>query len=115
MRKLKTAIEFEMEEKAKHHRLLSHINALLSTISGQEFIKYLFEQFSPLANIPPFCKSEELIERAAFNRTGVAIYNIISEANPDMAGVILSKIRKEGLNHETTELSQDESGDGYEY
>lgn len=85
-------------ELAKHRALMNDINALLATVSGRNFVKYLFESFG-VGELPqPFTKAEELIERVAFLRTGQSIYKLIANANPLMAATIMAEIEKEKLN-----------------
>lgn len=88
----------DAEEKIKHRVLIQHINALLTTVSGREFIKYLFLNFG-VGELPaPLTTGERLIEEVAFHRCGLSIFKVISEANPYMAGTMLAELESEKNN-----------------
>ena len=85
----------ELKERLKHRDALLDIQAVLVTKSGKAFIKYLFESFD-VGELPPIGFSGDLLmDRLGFLRAGNAIFKIVAEANPEMAGIILGQIERE--------------------
>jgi len=85
----------DIREQAEHQRVLLAIQAVLATKTGKEFIKYLFKSFE-VGELPPVGTSGEFLHgHLGFLRAGNSIFKIVSEANPDQAGLILAQIEKE--------------------
>ena len=85
----------EIREALKHRDAILDINAILATEAGKRFIKYLFESFE-VGVMPERGLAEmDLYDRLGFLRAGNAIFKIVAEASPEIAGMILAKVEKE--------------------
>lgn len=91
----------DIKERLAHRDVLLDIQAILSTKSGKNFIKYLFSSFQvgelPVVGI----SGDYLMDRLGFLRAGNSIFKIVAEANPEIAGQLLGQIEKE--KHEQAE------------
>lgn len=108
---LKEKLQHDAE---KQRELLVHIDALMQTVSGKIFVKHLLDNFGVLELPYEFCKGEELIERLAYHRAGLAVFKLISQSNPAMAGAIIGELQKERNDENNHDGSQptNESSDG---
>lgn len=98
----------KLDEEAKHLRLLSHVNAVLATSSGVEVFKHLLDDLCAFELPTEGLEGFRLHESLGFHRAGNSLKELIAEANPEMLGHILGKIKKEKQNVNTKELSEDE-------
>lgn len=87
--------ELELKDRLEHREVLQNIQAVLATKAGKDFIKYLFRNFEvgelPVVGI----EGSFLMDRLGFLRAGNSVFKIVSEANPEQAGLILAQIEKE--------------------
>lgn len=87
----------ETKEMREHRELLSHVQTVMSTVSGRFFAKYLMKSFD-VGEVPHrMCRGEELIDRTSFLRAGNSIYKLLMEANADLTGQLLATIEKEKI------------------
>ena len=87
--------EEEVKEAAAHQAMLLDIQQLLGTKAGKSFVKYLFFTLS-VAEVPPLGMVDDFLrDHIGYLRAGNAVFNIVAEANPEMAGTILGQIQKE--------------------
>ncbi len=85
----------EIRERAKHAQTVQDIRVVLTTPSGRALVKYLFESFE-LTELPEIGMEGNLLyDKLGSLRPGRLFFNIVSEANPEMAGTILAQITKE--------------------
>lgn len=81
----------------KNHQAAGHLATILTTKSGTEFLKYLFESFE-VGEAPPMgLKGDDLIEFVSRQRVGNSIYKLAMAANPKLTGAILAQLEEEKL------------------
>lgn len=81
----------EVSEAIEHRDALLDVRAILNTTTGRRFFKYLVKNYSPI-ELPPMglegpILHEGLGQLRAFN----AIFNLVSEANPETAAALLAE------------------------
>jgi hypothetical protein len=90
-----TRTQEEVSEAIEHRDALLDVRAILSTATGRRFFKYLLKNYSPI-ELPPMglegaILHEGLGQLRAFNE----LFNLISEAAPEIAAAILAETVKE--------------------
>lgn len=79
----------------EHDQMLQDLGLVLTTPHGQNFIKYLMKHFS-VADLPPIGLPDEVRqEYIGFLRAGQSLFEIVSQADTNKAGLILAQIQKE--------------------
>lgn len=95
MEKKKQIDEQEYREQAKHATALLDIQQVLATKAGKSLFYYLFSELA-VADLPQQgMPHDAMLEYLGFLRAGKSIFDIVSEASPEMAGTILAQIQKE--------------------
>lgn len=92
--------DYDMQELLEHQQMLQDIVSILATHPGERFIKYLFKHFE-VAELPDLGLREDLLfDKLGSLRPGRALFRLISEAEPRMAGIILASVEKEKITQE---------------
>ena len=79
---------------------LIHLNTILASQSGREFLKYLIYSFD-VGTVPPIGLPEELTrDWMGFSRAGRSIFELISQADNVQAGLMLAEVIKEKYTNE---------------
>lgn len=87
--------EEDIRARIEHRDTLLHIQAMLATLSGRHFVKYLFREFE-VTKLPPLgMEGNQLMDKIGSLRAGQAIFEIVAEASPELAASILAQIEKE--------------------
>lgn len=87
--------EEERREAVEHRDALLNIQAILNTLQGQQFFKYLFKTLS-VNEIPKQGMEGPLLhDYMGYLRAGRSIFELVSEANPELAGLFLAQIERE--------------------
>lgn len=85
-------VQSEMKE---HETMLLDLSHIMATPQGQNFVKYMFKHFGvgelPAINIPDKLRDEYI----GFLRAGQSIFEVVSQADSNRAGLILAQIKKE--------------------
>lgn len=90
-----TIKEMQLQEDAQHRDVLLNIQAVLATKSGMSFVKHLFEVLR-VGQLPQEGLLEIFLrEEVGTLRAGRLVYELVSQANPEVAGAILGKIEKD--------------------
>lgn len=85
----------EVSERLEHRDVLLNIQAIIATGPGQNFFKYLFKHFE-VAELPPVGMDGSLLmDKLGSLRAGNAIFKLVSEANPQLAGSILAQVERD--------------------
>lgn len=85
----------ELKEHQEHQQVLTDLNTVLNTQAGNRLFKYLFKYFE-IGCTPDFGHDENMLrELNGYNRAGEAIFDLACEANFEIAGAILAKVKKE--------------------
>jgi len=91
----------DFEESKERRDILEHQDVLLAIIQilkskeGQDIFKYLFKSFD-VGELPEQgLEGLQLHDRLGFLRAGNSIFKLISEADPKIAGSLLSTIERE--------------------
>lgn len=85
----------ELKEATEHKQVLVDLNSVLQSPAGNRLFKYLFKYFE-IAKTPDFGHPENMLrELNGYNRAGEAIFDLACEANFEIAGAILAKVKKE--------------------
>lgn len=89
-------IQQDLRERIEHQEILKDLRAVLSHAYGKNFIRYLFKEFS-VGDFPLTQGIDNgfLMESLGYFKAGNAIFKIVSEASPELAGQILAQIEKE--------------------
>lgn len=92
--------EQERLEELEYRDALLHIKAVLATSSGRQFVKYLFKNLG-VTELPELGLTGELMhERLGLTRAALSVFQLISVANSEVAGLLIAEIEKE--KHERT-------------
>jgi hypothetical protein len=84
-----------MQQQDPDEVVLPYIRELLKYPEGQAFVKYLFQRF-PIRELPDPGLEESLMrDQLGFLRCGQEIWDIVSRANSEMAGRILTEVTEE--------------------
>lgn len=87
--------EEENREHLEHRDVVLAIGVLLKSKDGCQLFKYLFKTLE-IACVPEQgLKGEDLHEYLGHLRAGNSIYKLVCEADPEIAGSILSKIERD--------------------
>jgi hypothetical protein len=85
----------DIKERIEHRDILLDLRSLMTTNSGRNLLRYLFKHFQ-VGNLPEMgLEGTLLADRLGFLRAGISIFDLASEANPEIAGTILAEIKKE--------------------
>lgn len=96
----------DLQEAIEHAQTLKDVIAVLSTPSGERFIKYLFKHFE-VAELPPLGLQDDLLyDKLGSLRPGRTLFRLVSEADPKMAGIILATVEKEKITQERSNVSK---------
>jgi hypothetical protein len=89
-------LEEEMRKEAIEHRdMILDLRAVLATASGVKVFKYLFKHLG-VAELPELGLTGELLmDKLGYLRAGNAVFKLVSEANMEVSGQIVSQIEKE--------------------
>ncbi len=87
--------EEEIREAIEHRDVLLDIRAILATASGKNFFKYLFKALDVCELPEPGLDNDFLRDQLGFLRSGNAIFKLVSEANPEVAGFLLAQKEKD--------------------
>lgn len=85
----------ELKERIEHRDVLLAINELLITKSGRFFFGYIFKHFDVLQMPEIGLEGQILFERLGNLRAGRAIFDLVAEANPKVAGELIAQTEKE--------------------
>lgn len=92
---MKSNLDEEVLERARHQDALLEINKILSTSSGQKFMKYLLQDLD-YGEFPEIGLPENILhDRIGFLRAGQSVFKMIAQANPGIAGTLVGQIEKE--------------------
>lgn len=87
--------EDEYRESIKHRDALLNIRAILTSKAGIEFFKYVIENYD-IGKLPDRgLEGDALHERMGMLRAGNALFELLCEANVEMAASLLAQVRKE--------------------
>lgn len=96
----KTTQDIDLEELAEHQQILIDIAGVINTPQGLRVFTYLFKHFEygelPDIGLP----NEFLYDKLGSLRPGRALFRVVSEADPKLAGLILANIEKEKITKE---------------
>jgi len=82
-------------ERQEYMTALEDIKAVVYTKPGRTLIKYLFKSLD-VGEMPEIGLAENILyDRLGFIRAGNSIFELVSEANPEQAALILAEIKKE--------------------
>ena len=96
----------DMQELMEHQQMLHDVVSILATHPGERFIKYLFKHFE-VAELPDLGLREDLLfDKLGSLRPGRALFRLISEAEPRMAGILLATVEKEKITQERLNVSK---------
>lgn len=85
----------EIKEQAEHQLVLRDIQAVIALKEGKNFIKYLFNSLG-VCDMPELGLPESFLrDHLGFLRAGNSIFKIVSEASPEIAGLLLAQLEKE--------------------
>lgn len=85
----------EIEARLEHRDALLAIREILATSSGQQFFRYLFKHFE-IGMLPEVgIEGTMLHDHIGFLRAGQSIFDLVSEANPQLSATFLADIKKE--------------------
>lgn len=79
----------------EHQDTLRDLQAVLATVSGRNFIKYLFKHLEVMALPEIGLEGMLLYDRLGSLRHGRTIFNLVSQANGQLASQLLSEVEKE--------------------
>jgi len=79
----------------EHRKVLNDIRAIITTNPGRDFFKYLFKTLDVTGHPEPGLPRDELLDRLGCLRAGRSIFNIVSQANPEIAGALIAENEKE--------------------
>lgn len=90
----------------EHARMLQDLSLVLKTSSGRAFIKYLLKNYG---EIPPQGLSGDLLHDAiGFQRAWKSIFEIASQADPTITGMLIAEIQKE--KYDVLKVQTDSNG-----
>lgn len=96
----------EYRESIEHRDALLNVRAILSTKAGLEFFKYLFQNYD-VGTLPEQGLEGSLLhERMGMLRAGNAIFELLCEANADIAASLLAQVRKDQYARLQAEYSE---------
>lgn len=85
----------EVQDAIEHRDALLDVRAVLATISGRNFFKYLFKSFE-VGVLPDYgLEGNFLHDKLGFLRAGNSIFKLVAEADAEQAATILAKIEKD--------------------
>lgn len=87
--------ELEIKIRTAHRDAKLDIAAVLSTLPGRRFIKYLFDSLDVGMMPDQLMEGTILHDRLGFLRAGNSIFKLVAEASPEAAGLILAELEKE--------------------
>lgn len=95
--------EEERQLALEHKEVLEDIRAVVATLSGRRLFKYLMKVYK-ITDLPPEgIEGRELFEALGFLRSGRAIFELINQANAQVASELLTTIEKERYAKELLE------------
>lgn len=87
--------EEEIRERIEHRDVLLDIRAILATSSGKRFFKYMFRQLE-VGKLPPLgSEGNWLMDKLGYLRSGQAVFELVAEADAEVAGALLAENEKE--------------------
>ena len=88
-------LDEEIQEGLEHNQTLSDIVAVLSTPSGERFMRYLFKHFE-VGELPDLGLMNDLLyDKLGSLRPGRALFRLVAQADPRMAGLIMASLETE--------------------
>lgn len=85
----------ERKEALEHRDAILDVRAILATSSGKRFLKYLFKH-QEVAQLPDLgLEGSFLHDRLGSLRPGRLLFELVCEANAELAGTLLAEIEKE--------------------
>lgn len=101
-----TIQDIERKELIEHQQMLNDISMVINTQAGMRVFTYLFKHFE-YGELPPIGLSDELLfDKLGSLRPGRALFRIVSEAEPGIAGQILASIEKEKITQERINVTR---------
>lgn len=95
MNKTQKQLDEERKLHIEHQEILKDLRTVLAMPQGKSFIKYLFKSFN-VGEVPSLgMEGNFLHDHLGFLRAGNSIFKIVSEANAEVAGMLLAQIEKE--------------------
>ena len=86
--------------------MLNDISAVVNTQAGMRVFTYLFKHFE-YGELPPLGLSGDLLsDKLGSLRPGRALFRIVSEIEPGIAGQILANIEKEKITQERINVTR---------
>ena len=99
----KRIAEEERKTRVKEETAILDVQAILSTKAGRSFIKYLFDSLG-VGECPPEGLLEPYLrEQLGLYRVGQSVFNLVSQANPEIAGQIFAQLQREKHVRQTIE------------
>ena len=90
----------EITAAAERRAVVEHCRNMLMTIHGQKFVTYLIRDFDVGALPEMGLPIETIHERLGEIRTANEIFNLFAEAEPELVGTLLARVRKAQNNVE---------------
>jgi hypothetical protein len=85
----------EISERIEHRDALLDARAVLATVTGRNFLKYLFKSLE-VNELPQFgLEGNFLHDKLGFLRAGNAVFKLVAEADAEIAAGILAQIEKD--------------------
>jgi hypothetical protein len=80
----------DQKEALEHDQVLKDLREVISTDQGKSFIAYLFKSFGVGTLPEQGITGDLLMDHIGYLRAGEAIFQLVSEANAQVAGTILA-------------------------
>lgn len=108
-RKPPTLTQEEVSEAIEHRDALLDVRAVLKTVAGRRFFKYVVKHYSPIELPPMGLEGAILHEGIGQQRACLEFFNLISEADPISAAQILADNIKDKYD-KLAQQNNDEQG-----
>lgn len=84
----------EVSEAIEHRDVLLDVRAILGTGSGRNFFKYFFKYYS-ITDLPYLgLEGPIMFEKMGHLRLANSVFQLVAEANPEIAAQILADVEK---------------------
>ena len=105
--------DLDNRERLEHQDVLLSIGVLLKSPEGLKLFKYLFKSLEVTCVPEQGLEPNALHEYLGFLRAGNSIYKLVCEADPEIAGSILSRLERDRYErlHEEYRLEADSRTD----
>ncbi len=85
----------DLKEAIEHRGILNDVRAILTTVSGRSFFKYLFKYFD-VGGVPEVGLEGNILHGLLGHlRAGNSIFQLAAEADPIQTATLLAQIKKE--------------------